>query len=325
MNIPFLQGNWVDLVIILVLIFFIIRAIKYGFWILLADFTSFTVSIAVSLRVYQFVATFLRANFSLSHSVANAIGYLFSVIVIEAVLGQFLTYLVTRLPRAFHKNIFNKILGSVPAVGEALVVVAFILTLSLAFPISPKVKQDVTESKIGGFIVEKTSGIEVKINEIFGGVIENSLTYLTVKTESKESLEITVGQKELSVDEAAEMQIFSLINEERKILGIPELVWRNELVLVARAHGQDMWERKYFGHISPEGEDVGDRLDKAEINFFVAGENLALAPTLSTAHTGLMNSPGHRENILSSDFNRVGIGVIDNGVYGKIFVQIFTD
>lgn len=325
MNIPSLQGNWIDLVVIFVLIFFMSRAVKYGFWILLADFVSFAISIALALRLYQFASTFLRANFSLSHSVANAIGFLFAVIVIEAILGQLLTFLVTRLPRVLHKNIFNKFLGVVPALGEGLIVVSFILTLALAFPISPRVKKDITESTVGGFIVEKTSGFETKINEIFGGVIENSLTYLTVRPESRETVELTVSKQELSLDEASEGQIFALVNDERRERGIHELELRHELVSVAREHARDMWEREYFGHISPEGEDVGYRLEEKEISFLVAGENLALAPTLSTAHTGLMNSPGHRENILSVDFKRVGIGVIDNGVYGKMFVQIFTD
>jgi uncharacterized protein YkwD len=94
---------------------------------------------------------------------------------------------------------------------------------------------------------------------------------------------------------------------------------------VAREHAKDMWKRKYFGHISPEGKDVGDRLYEKNITYFIAGENLALAPTVSTAHQGLMNSPGHRANILDPQFNQVAVGVIDNGVYGKIFVQIFTD
>jgi len=325
MNIPFLQENWADLVIILILFFFASRAVKYGFWILLADFVSFAISIAASLRLYKFVSVFLRDNFSFSRSVANAIGFLFAVIVIEAILRQLLTYLVTRLPRILHKNIFNKVLGVIPAVGEGLVVVAFILTLALAFPISPKIKKDITESRVGGFIVQKTSGFETKINEIFGGVIENSLTYLTIKPGSRESVELTVGQLELTLDEASEVEIFALVNKERKERGVNELEWRPELVPVARAHARDMWEKKYFGHISPEGEDLGYRLEEAEVSFSVAGENLALAPTVSTAHTGLVNSEGHRKNILSTDFNRFAVGVIDNGVYGKIFVQVFTD
>ena len=62
-----------------------------------------------------------------------------------------------------------------------------------------------------------------------------------------------------------------------------------------------------------------------DIEYSLAGENLALAPTVETAHKGLMNSKGHRENILDEDYRQMGIGVIDNGVYGKMFVQVFTD
>jgi uncharacterized protein YkwD len=114
-----------------------------------------------------------------------------------------------------------------------------------------------------------------------------------------------------------------LINEERKKIGVKELSWYPEAVVVARDHAQDMWQRSYFGHFSPEGENVGDRLTKADISYFFVGENLALAPTVAIAHTGLMNSEGHRENILDNDFEKLAVGVVDNGVYGKMFVQIF--
>jgi uncharacterized protein YkwD len=63
----------------------------------------------------------------------------------------------------------------------------------------------------------------------------------------------------------------------------------------------------------------------ARINYSAAGENLALAPTTEFAHDGLMNSPGHRANILNGQFRRVGIGVMDGGIYGKMFVQEFTN
>jgi uncharacterized protein YkwD len=86
-----------------------------------------------------------------------------------------------------------------------------------------------------------------------------------------------------------------------------------------------MFENGYFSHISLQGEDVGDRLGKAGVLYLVAGENLAFAPSLEIAHDGLMQSPGHRENILDEEFNRVGIGVIDAGSQGKMFVQVFTD
>ena len=45
------------------------------------------------------------------------------------------------------------------------------------------------------------------------------------------------------------------------------------------------------------------------IRYRAAGENLAFAPDVGTAHTGLMNSPGHKANILNCDFTTLGVGV----------------
>ena len=67
------------------------------------------------------------------------------------------------------------------------------------------------------------------------------------------------------------------------------------------------------------------RLLDADVDFILAGENLAFAPSLDLAHDGLMQSQGHRENILAEEFSRIGIGVIDGGSYGKMFVQVFAD
>ena len=320
-----LNGNWLDLVIIFILIFFVARAFRFGFWVVLVDLVSFLASLLISLRVYQFVAEFLRTNFTLSRSISNALGFLLSAVFVESILGVILYKLVYLVPVRLKKGIVSKFLAIFPAIGEGFIMVSFLLILALAFPISPKIKADITESRIGGLLIEKTSGVETKVNEVFGGVIEDALTFYTIKPESREVVELTVTKRELSIDELSETEMFKLVNKDRKEMGVAELIWDVRLVPVARTHATDMWERSYFGHISPEGEDIGGRLEKAGVNFFVAGENLALAPTLQTAHTGLMNSQGHRENILSRDFNRMGIGVIDNGVYGKMFVQIFID
>jgi uncharacterized protein YkwD len=86
-----------------------------------------------------------------------------------------------------------------------------------------------------------------------------------------------------------------------------------------------MFERGYFSHYNPEGMSPFDRMEQAGIHFIAAGENLALAPNVTIAHQGLMDSPGHRANILSTDFGKVGIGVMDGGMFGRMFVQEFTD
>lgn len=320
-----LNGNYIDLIIIFVLLYYVTEAFRHGFWIIIADFISFLGSLILSLRFYKYISVFLKTNFSLNISVSNAIGYLLAAIVFDSLLAYLTGYLIYKLPSKVKKHKLNKLLGIIPGIGEGLVIIAFLLTLAMALPIKPQVKSDITESKIGGFVLDKTVIFEKTINDVFGGVINDSLTYFTVNTNSKDSVNLEIDSFKLSVDEKAESDLFALVNSERKKLAIPELTWDSNIVPVARSHAKDMWERKYFSHYSPEGKDVGDRLNKAGISYSFAGENLALAPTTKTAHTGLMNSKGHRENILEPRFKKMGIGVIDNGVYGKMFVQVFTD
>ncbi|WP_432711580.1 CAP domain-containing protein, partial [Pedobacter sp.] len=87
----------------------------------------------------------------------------------------------------------------------------------------------------------------------------------------------------------------------------------------------DMFDRGYFSHYTPEGEDPFARIRKYRVSFMSAGENLALAQTLPLAHVGLMNSPGHRANILNPSFGRLGIGILDGGIYGLMITQNFRN
>jgi uncharacterized protein YkwD len=64
---------------------------------------------------------------------------------------------------------------------------------------------------------------------------------------------------------------------------------------------------------------------KAKVRFLAAGENLALGQTLQICHRGLMNSPGHRANILKAAFGRVGIGILDGGFNGLMITQNFRN
>ena len=320
-----MNGNYIDLIIILVLIYFATEAWRHGFWILLADFVSFLGSLILSLKFYKYISEFLKINFSLNLSIANALGFLFSAILVESFLGLFFGYLIYKLPKKIRNHKLNNILRILPGVGEGLILISFLLTLIIALPIKPQLKIDIENSRIGSIILQQTTLAEKYINEVFGGVINDSLTYFTIKPNTDESVKLNIASFNLVIDEKAETGLLSKVNEERKKLAIPELIWESSLVPVARNHAKDMWNRSYFSHYSPEGKDVGDRLNGAGIKYNFAGENLALAPTLGTAHTGLMNSKGHRENILEVRFKRIGIGVIDNGVYGKMFVQVFTD
>jgi len=95
------------------------------------------------------------------------------------------------------------------------------------------------------------------------------------------------------------------------------------MVPVARQHSVEMFQLKYFGHQSPSLGSPFDRLQAAKISYTRAGENLAYARSVAIAHRGLMESPGHRENILRPEFTKVAIGVIAAGSYGRMFTQLF--
>ncbi|KUO52880.1 MAG: hypothetical protein APF76_14740 [Desulfitibacter sp. BRH_c19] len=124
----------------------------------------------------------------------------------------------------------------------------------------------------------------------------------------------------LSVDE---QKMLNLVNQERAKAGLAPLKVHSELVKLARLKSQDMISNKYFSHQSPRYGSPFDMMKSAGVSYTRAGENLAGAPTVESAHTNLMNSPGHRANILNKDFTHIGIGIIDGGQYGKMFTQMF--
>ena len=128
-----------------------------------------------------------------------------------------------------------------------------------------------------------------------------------------------------TVDPKEEEAMLVLVNEERTKRGLGKLTMNEKARGVARGHSMDMFARGYFSHINPEGMNPFDRMEKGGVKFGIAGENLALAPTLALAHQGLMNSPGHRANILKPGYKTVGIGIVDGGPYGLMVTQDFTD
>lgn len=322
---PSLNGNWVDLVIILIFAYYGYLAFKYGFLNLIVDFAAFLGSLLLSLRLYQFASQLLKSNFNLPLSLSNALGFIATSIIIEIALNYLFSYLIFLLPKKIRLSKFNKLLGLIPAFGEALILIAFLLTSITALPVQPSLKKAVSESKIGGQILKSTSGLEKAINQIFGGAINDSLTYFTVEPKSNQTISLGNGIDRLSYDHASEIQMFADVNHERTTRGISALSWSPKIVGVAEAYAMDMWNRHYFSHYNPEGKTVADRFNAAGIPWQVVGENLALAPTEQTAMTGLMNSPEHKANILDTEFHVIGIGVVDNGIYGKIFVQEFTN
>jgi uncharacterized protein YkwD len=87
-----------------------------------------------------------------------------------------------------------------------------------------------------------------------------------------------------------------------------------------------MHAHNFFGHVSPSTGTAADRVRKAAIDALVIQENVARASTPGEAERGLMNSPGHRANILSKEATRVGVGIVASEAGGQrelLVTQLF--
>lgn len=131
----------------------------------------------------------------------------------------------------------------------------------------------------------------------------------------------TVDEK--TVANSEEQKMLNLINLERAKAGVRPLIMDNQLVKIARLKAQDMINKNYFDHTSPTYGDPFTMMRSFGVKYGYAGENLAGNQTVDNAHESLMNSPGHRRNILNPDYTYVGIGIVEGGSYGKMFTQLF--
>lgn len=122
---------------------------------------------------------------------------------------------------------------------------------------------------------------------------------------------------------ADEQKMVDLVNAERTAVGLTALEVDMRLVKTARMKSQDMIDKNYFDHNSPTYGSPFDLMKSQGITYRTAGENLAGHQTVESAHKGLMNSPGHKANILGKNYTHIGIGIIDGGKYGKMFTQHF--
>lgn len=156
---------------------------------------------------------------------------------------------------------------------------------------------------------------------------EDQISDVTITPEEndlEQDIENMVEDDKFQLNEE-EDKMLKLINQERNNQGLDNLRIDEGLTEVARLKAQDMNTNDYFEHFSPEYGSPFDMLKERNINYLLAGENLADAPTVEKGFQELMNSSEHKDNILESRYDKVGIGIIPGGEYGLTIVQIFTE
>jgi uncharacterized protein YkwD/uncharacterized membrane protein required for colicin V production len=320
-----LHMNYIDLIILALLVIAALRGMQIGFWPLTIRLVSFLTAIAVAFVTYPRVSDLLSTYTDLFPSFTKAVGFLIVFIIVQFLVRAILVLLAERLPYAAHTSPVNKLFAIFPALVDASILIGLLLLVVVSAPAFPRVQSDIHESTIGSVFIEQLTTFEQRARSVFGEAIAETLMFLTMPVDNGETMALPFRPGETEVNESAEAQMLALLNQERARAGAPPVERDEALTIVAREHSQDMWERGYFAHVNPDGESPVDRLRRHGIGYLRAGENLALAPTVEIAHRGLLNSPGHRKTMLDPAYGKVGIGVVDGGRYGKMFTQNFTN
>jgi uncharacterized YkwD family protein/spore coat assembly protein SafA len=136
------------------------------------------------------------------------------------------------------------------------------------------------------------------------------------------------GQKvnipDYDATKSIENQVIQLTNQERAKNGLKPLIADWELSRVARYKSNDMRDKNYFSHTSPTYGDPFTMIKKFGIAYRTAGENIAAGQTSPQAVVqSWMNSPGHRQNILSKSYTHIGVGYAKGGSMHHYWTQQF--
>jgi uncharacterized protein YkwD len=319
--------NWVDGVLLVLVALVAWGATTRGFVQVFTGLVGFVLTLLAALLLTAPLADWLTRQIGVSELWAAPIAFLLIWLAAQLVFTGISRLILHRTHYQASRSTLNRWLAVLPGAAQGLLVGGLLLTVLALAPIPGVPQQTILHSAIGGALVRTTVAFERPLEGVFGPALRQTLGFLTVKPEpeSGETVALKFQVPAPTVDPDAEERMLMLINAERSARDLAPLAMDPALRQLARAHATDMFQQGYFSHTSQDGRSPFDRMHDARINYSAAGENLALAPTTEFAHDGLMNSPGHRANILNGQFHRVGIGVMDGGIYGKMFVQEFTD
>lgn len=279
-------------------------------------------SAGLAMRFYPKLAGLLDSALHLPASLSQPVALAIVFFVLLAGLNFAAKIILKAFGFLLAANPINRVAGAVLGAAESLLLAGIVLTLLVTLPTPGNVKSSIEMARFGQPLVAVT----LKLNDALGRASGQTGLNLAFQLPAGDAGSTPLNFTETNPKEDIESEIklaallAALRAKNKKSLLAPNL----KLQEVAKAHAKDMLTRNFFGHVSPEGVDTVGRLQKAGLTAAAVGENLAHAPTLELAQAGLVASPRHRKNMLSDEFNAVGLAVFDAGGNGKIVVELFA-
>lgn len=157
-------------------------------------------------------------------------------------------------------------------------------------------------------------------------VLMNAPIY--VGAEPPRTIRLDRPQETAGVQDVATVraQLLRYLNRARNEVGLPALQEDPQLDAIATAHTRDMIDHDFVGHTSPTTGSAADRVRTAGVQSGLVLENIGRGYSASEIHRGLLDSPGHRANLVNPHATHVGIGVVaeeENGRSAFLVTQVF--
>lgn len=323
----FSNFNYIDIFALAVILTYVIEGYSVGFIRGFLDFLTFIASLILALKFYVIPQSFF-AKLNLPLSLINIIDFIAIAVISEMVLKKIASLIYKKLISSDFKNDFyflkkiNQVLGGIVAVFSSFILISVLFAFFILLPVSTPIKNGINKSFLGKILIPDFQNLN---NFISPNIDHSSFLFLSVDQNPSQPDKLGFTFLNPTEDKQGETQMLDLLNKTRVENGRAPLILDWNLSLIAFKHGQDMLKNNYFSHNDLNGRSFNQRFSDNEILYNYAGENLAFAPNATIAFNGLMASPGHRANILSINFKKVGISVLDAGNYGKMFIQDFTD
>jgi len=317
--------NYIDFLLLLVIALSVWFDIKRGFIVSSLFLVSWVSSLAAGFLIYKPFGNLLLKVLPIVEFWIYPLAFILIIITARYVLDKITVRILDNVPESVDDHVVNKTGGIAPGLVNGFIWSALLATFLLLTPLT-KLSRDAHDAYFTKGLTAKVSWLEKKLSPIFGEAFNKTIRKTTVDGEhDMVTLPFNVKAKDIIVRRDLEAEMLKLVNKEREAKGLKPVKADQELTVVARKHSLDMFERGYFSHYTPEKKDPFDRMHAERLVFLTAGENLALSQTLDMAHDGLMKSPGHRANILNPTFGRLGIGILDGGIYGLMITQNFRN
>jgi uncharacterized protein YkwD len=317
--------NAIDIFLVLIFILAVWNGWRKGFLAAIRELGSWVGSLLVGFYSYSYVAAFLHNYFPALGVWTQPLAFTAIVMLSKMLISLVVREILIAASPNLHRNAVNHLMGVIPGVVNGAVYASIMAAILFTLPMNERISSSARKSQLASTLENEVEWANEKFSPIFDDAIREAMIGKTIETRPDETINLQFKVASPKTRPDLESEMLLLVNEERKKAGLPVLKPDPELTLVARAHSKDMFARGYFSHYTPEKADPFDRMKAAHVRFLAAGENLALGQNLDICHKGLMNSPGHRANILHPSFGRVGIGILDGGLYGLMISQEFRN